>query len=171
MGSRLLKAMQEVGKHATGNLNSLKVKTVANGALVEGAAIDNFTAVELGFNANGERTVKQLSDVTKKTYLIASPETRYMGEAIGDFYNEVGERARIVIFEEAYTRFDTSAYTGEPANGKFAHFDPATKKFLIHDGTHADYETASAKFLVVNDEQDIEYTLGQPLVRLEVIEA
>ncbi|WP_080845564.1 hypothetical protein [Cytobacillus gottheilii] len=171
MASRILKALQEVGTHAVGNLNSLKVKTVANGALIEGADVDNFTLVELGFNADGERVAKQLSAVDKKAYLIAAPETRYLGEAMADFYNAVGDRARIVILEEAYTRFDTSAFTGTPENGKFAHFDPVTKKFLIHDGAHADYATASAKFLVVSNEDDMEYTLGAPMVRLEVIEA
>ncbi|KON87348.1 hypothetical protein AF332_11265 [Sporosarcina globispora] len=171
MASRILKALQQVGTHAVGNLNSLKVKTVANGALIEGADVDNFTLVELGFNTDGERVAKQLSAVDKKAYLVAAPETRYLGEAMADFYNAVGERARIVILEEGYTRFDTSAFTGAPTNGKVAHFDPTSKKFLIHDGTHADYATAKAKFLVVSNEDDMEYTIGQALVRLEVIEA
>jgi hypothetical protein len=176
MASRLLKAMQEVGNHATGNLNSLKVKTLAHGALIEGADVDNFTMVELGFNAEGERTAKQLSDATKKGYLIASPETRYLGEAVTDFYNAVGERARIVILEEGYTRFDTSAFALDVAvteveKGQVAHFDVASKKFVIHAGAHVDYAGAKAKFLVVNNEEDMEYTQGQPMVRLEVIEA
>lgn len=170
MTTRQLRTFEEVGKHAVGNLNSLKVKTVANGAICQGD-IDNFTLVELGFNTDGERIAKQLSAVENKAYLIATPETRYMGELMGDFFNGDGERARIVILEEGYTRFDTSAFTGEPTNGKFAHFDPATKKFLIHDGTHDDYANASAKFLVVNNEDELDYTFGQPMVRLEVIEA
>lgn len=176
MASRLLKAMQEVGKHSTGNLNSLKVKTLAHGALIEGADVDNFTMVELGFNAEGVRTAKQLSDATKKGYLVATPEERYLGEAVTDFYNAVGDRARIVVLEEAYTRFDTSAFKLDAAvtevkKGQLAHFDVASKKFVIHAGAHADYEGAKAKFLVVNNEEDMQYTQGQPLVRLEVIEA
>lgn len=178
MASRILKALQEVGNHAVGNLNSLKVKTVAHGALVEGADIDNFTLVELGFNADGERTCKQLSAIDKKAYLIASPETRYLGEAMGDFYNAVGERARIVILESGYTRFETSAFSlnsgvTEVQRGQVAHFDPATKKFIISaaGSPHADYAGSSAKFLVVNSEEDMEYTFGVPMVRLEVIEA
>lgn len=171
MASRILKALQEVGTHAVGNLNSLKVKTVANGALIEGADVDNFTLVELGFNADGERTAKQLSAAGNKSYLVAAPETRYLGEAMADFYNAVGDRARIVILEEGYTRFDTSAFTGTPVNGNKAHFDVATKKFIIHDGTHVDYAGSKAKFLVVSNEDDMEYTMGQPMVRLEVIEA
>jgi hypothetical protein len=173
MATRQLKSLTEKGTHSVGNLNSLKIKTLAHGAIVEGADVDNFTLVELNFNAEGERTVKQLSDVTKKSYLIASPEVRNLGlgEEMVDYYNAVGEHARVVILEEAYTRFDTSAFTGEPAFGKVAHFDPATKKFLIHDGAHADYANAKAKFLVVSNEDDLEYTNGKALVRLEVIEA
>lgn len=178
MASRILKAMQEVGTHAVGNLNSLKVKTVANGAIIEGADVDNFTLVELGFNADGERTAKQLAAKANKAYLVAAPETRFLGEAMADFYNAVGERVRIVILEAGYTRFETSAFaknTGvtEIANGQVAHFDPATKKFIISaaGAAHADYAGSSAKFLVVNNEEDMEYTFGQAMVRLEVISA
>lgn len=178
MASRILKALQEVGKHATGNLNSLKVKTVANGAIIDGAPVDNFTLVELGFNGDGERIAKQLSDKANKAYLVATPETRYLGEAITDFYNEVGERVRIVVLEANYTRFDTSAFTknagvAEIKNGQVAHFDPATKKFIISTAgsAHADYADSSAQFIVVSNEDDMQYTQGQPLVRLEVAKA
>lgn len=176
MASDILKALTQEGTHSVGNLNSLKIKTVANGAIVEGADIDNFTLGELGFNADGERTVKQLSANDKKAVLVASPETRYLGEEITKFYNAVGDRVRCVILEEGYTRFETSAFTKnagvtEITNGLVAHFDVATKKFIIHDGTHADYATASAQFLVVNNEEDMQYTLGKPMVRFEVIKA
>lgn len=173
MATRQMKALIERGTHNVGNLNNLKIKTVAHGAIVVDEDVDNFTLVELGFNEDGERVCRQLSDVTKKSYLIATPEVRNLGlgEELVDFYNAVGEHARIVILEEGYTRFDTSAFTGEPANGKVAHFDPATKKFIIHDGEHADYANAKAKFLVVNNEDNLDYTCGLPLVRLEVIEA
>lgn len=178
MASDILKALQEQGNHAVGNLSSLKVKTVANGAIVEGADIDNFTLGELGFNAEGERTVKQLSANDKKAVLVASPETRYLGEEITKFYNAVGERVRCVILEEGYTRFETSAFTknsgvSEIKNGQVAHFDVTTKKFIVSDSAsaHADYATASAQFLVVNDEEDMQYTLGKPMIRFEVIKA
>jgi hypothetical protein len=188
MATEKLKAYTTEYNHAVGNLNSLKVKTVANGAIVEGADIDNFTFVELGFNAEGERTAKQLSDVTKKSYLIASPETRYMGEAMTEFFNEVGERARIVVPEAGYTRFDASAFELDPGdatltparpavtevnNGQVAHFNPASKKFMISAAAtpHPDYGTASAKLLVVSDEDDIAYTFGVAMVRFEVQEA
>jgi hypothetical protein len=171
MATRQLKTLLEKGTHAVGNLNNLKVKTLAHGAIVEGADVDNFTIVELGFNADGERTCKQLAAKGNKSYLIASPEVRNMGEELVDFYNAVGEHARIVILEEGYTRFDTSAFTGTPAANKKAHFDVTTKKFLIHDGAHADYAGSKAKFLVVSSEDDLEYTNGAAQVRLEVIEA
>lgn len=178
MGSRILDALQTQGTHSVGNLNSLKIKTVANGAIVEGAPIDNFSLGELGFNAEGERTVKQLSAKDKKAVLVASPETRYLGESMADFYNAVGERVRCVLLEAGYTRFESSAFslnTGvtEIKNGQVAHFDPATKKFIISTASaaHADFATSSAQFLVVSNEEDIRYTLGQPTVRFEVIKA
>jgi len=178
MGTRQLKVLKERGNHHVGNLNNLKVKTVAHGAIVEGAPVDNFLSVELGFNAEGERTCKVLSDVTKKSYLIASPEARFMGEELVDFYNEVGEATRIVVFEEGYTRFDTSAFTlntgvTEIKNGQVAHFDPATKTYIISaaGSAHADYATAKTKFVVVSNEDDLEYTNGKECVRLEVAEA
>ena len=110
MGSRMLKAMQEVGNHETGNLNSIKIETVAHGALLT-EDVDNFTVVELGFNEEGERTARQLRDVATKSYLIATPEERYVGESILDFFNAAGERGRIVVFKPNYTRFDTSAFS------------------------------------------------------------
>jgi hypothetical protein len=178
MATRQLAALTQKGNHEVGNLNSLKVKTLAHGAIVDGADIDNFTLVELDFNSDGERVCKQLSNVANKSYLIASPEIRNMGEELVDFYNAVGEHARIVILEPGYTRFDTSAFSlndgvEEIKNGQVAHFDPATKKFIISDASapHADYAGAKAKFLVVSNEEDLEYTCGKPLVRLEVQEA
>lgn len=178
MASDILKALTQVGTHSVGNLNSLKIKTVANGAIVEGSDIDNFTLGELGINTEGERTVKQLSANDKKAVLVASPETRYLGEEITKYYNAVGERVRCVILEEGYTRFETSAFTkntgvSEIKNGQVAHFDVATKKFIVSDVTsaHADYASASAQFLVVNNEEDMYYTLGKPMIRLEVIKA
>ncbi len=179
------RAFEQENNHEVGNLNSLKVKTVAHGAICT-EDIDNFTAVELGFNAEGERTASSLTAVGNKTYLIAAPETRYMNEAPVDFFNGVDERARIVVFEEAYTRFDTSAFelnddgtaNGGTAissiqNGQVAHFNPATKKFMISDAASpaTDYTNASAKFRVVSNEEDLDYTLGKATVRLEVIEA
>ena len=70
-----------------------------------------------------------------------------MGEEMVDFFNGEGEFARIVILDEGM-RFDTSAYSvnggGEVMKGQVAHFDPATKKFILSDAgaPHADYAGA-----------------------------
>ncbi|MFB5759097.1 hypothetical protein [Paenibacillus medicaginis] len=179
MATRQLKVLTEVGTHGVGSLNVIQVKTLSGGAKVIGTDVDNYTLVEdAGFNADGDRTVKQLSAITNKAYLIASPEIRNMGEALVDFYNGVGEFARIVIPEPGYTRFETSSYSlntgvSEVAKGHVAHFDPATKKFIISvAGTpHTDYAGSSAQFLVVASEDETGYTLGAPTVRLEVSKA
>lgn len=174
MATRVQRALVERGDHHIGNLNSIKVKTVAHGAIVEGADVDNFTMVELYFNENGERACKQLSDAKKGGYLIASPEELYLGEELVDFYNGIGDRARIVVLESGYTRFDTSAFgldstISEIEAGQVAHWDVAEGVFLVHDGSHLDYEGAVNKFLVVHGEEDLEYTAGKKLIRLEVI--
>lgn len=177
MASRVLDALTKQGNHIVGNISSWKKRVLPNGALVEDLAIDNYTIVELGFDAEGERICKQLTAVANKGYLIASPERMYVGgEQLADFYNAKGERARIVFLDEGF-RFETSGFamnTGvtEVKNGMVAHFDPATKKFIISDATapHADYATARDKFAVVNFEEDIDYVIDeQPLVRLEVM--
>jgi hypothetical protein len=171
MATRQSIALTTRGNHEIGNLSSIQLETLAYGAIVTGADIDNFTLCELGFNAEGERTCAPLSVATKKGYLVAAPETLYMGEELVDFYNAVGERARVVI---KCKRFETSAYAlnvvTEVAAGQVAHFDVATKKFLIHAGAHANYASAANKYLVVSNEADLDYTAGKTLVTLEVIE-
>lgn len=179
MATGMIESLTKKGTHGVGNLNSLKVKTVAHGAVVVEAPIDNFTLGELGFGENGERTVKQLADNADKSYLIASPERRYLGEEMVDFYNGIGDAVRPVILEEGYTRFDTSSFeldtsaNGKIEAGQVAHFDTTKKKFLVSSGgtPHVDYAGAKAKFLVVNGEDDLAYLCGVPTVRLEVIEA
>jgi hypothetical protein len=177
MASRLLDALKTVGTHAVGNLNSWSVKVLPYGAIVTDAAVDNFTLVELSFNSDGERTCKQLAAKGTKAYLVAAPEERYVeGEQMVDFYNAVGDRARVVVMEPYYTRFDTSAYSLNEGvtsitNGYVAHFDVTSKKYIISDPTaaHADYAGSSAQFVVVSSEDDLAYLCGKAMVRLEVI--
>jgi hypothetical protein len=177
MASRGIDALTTRGTHNVGSLNSLKVKTLANGALVDEAdGIDNFTAVELGFNDDGERTCSILTDRTSKTYIIATVERRLEGEELVDFYNADGERARIIIPESGYTRFESSNYSLNDgvtavAKGQLAHWDVASGKWLISaaDAAHADYATANLQLLVVNSEDNLEYCNGKALVRFEVI--
>ena len=161
MSTRQFKALTEKGTYPVGNLNSLKVKTITNGALVDDETIGNFTLVELGFNEDGERICKSLTDVEKKAYLIAAVERRYLGEEMVDFINEEGERARIVILEEGL-RFESSEFAKNAGvtdieNGMVAHFDPTTKKYIISNpaSAHADFADASVKLLVVGNEEDV----------------
>lgn len=150
------------GSHAVGNLNSIKVRTIANGAKFT-EDVDNFTLCELSFDADGQRTASQLSAVANKGYLVAAVERMYLGEHISHFYNAADEFGRIVILDEG-VRFDTSAFTGTPQAGQDAHFDPTTKKFLVHDGSHLDFAGAANKFKVV----DFGSHFGKATVRLEV---
>lgn len=156
------KMRKQYEPHVVGSLNSWKVRTLAHGAKCA-EDIDNFTIAELGFDEEGQRIAKQLSDANNKGYLIASPERRYMGEAIDEFFNGEGDYARIVYLDEGL-RFETSAFEGDLKVGQEVAFDPASKKFVaVGEGGARD------KFLVVNTEEDLDYTLGAPLVRLEVI--
>lgn len=166
------KMNQNYVKHTVGNLNSWKIRTLAHGAKVT-EDIDNFKIVELGFDAEGQRTASPLSAVADKGYLIASPERRYMDENLDEFYNGEGDFARIVYLDEGL-RFETSAFTldaavTEVANGNVAHFDPATDKFIVHAGAHLDYAGAADKFLVVGSEDDVDYRFDVPVIRLEVL--
>lgn len=178
MASVILNTLKTLGqnKHEVGTLANWTSEVINLGAVVSGADVDNYTLVELDFDEKGERICKQLSDKTKKAYLIASPED-YMpefGEGIANFYNAVGERARIVKLVEG-KRFDTSAFTKKAngsaiKNGQKVHFDVATKKFIVsNDSDHADYADSRAKFVVV---EATGRTLdGKELIRLEIVEA
>ena len=175
MASRGIQALTVRGTYDIGALNSLKVDTITNGALIEEAnGISNYTMVELGFNAEGERICKQITAKDKKTYLIASVERRLETEELVDFYNGNGDRGRIVIPRNGL-RFQSSAYSlnagvTEIVNGLVAHFDPTTKKYIISASAtaHIDYAGSNVKLLVVSDDLDLEYTAGKTLVRFEV---
>lgn len=163
MASRLTKALTVVGTHVVGSLSNWKIKVLPYGAKVITADIDNFTVGELGFDGvTGERTVVQLVNKANKGCLVAGVERRYVdGEQLCDFYNEIGELARAVIFEANITRFETSAYSKNAgvttlSNGMVAHFDVATKKFIIStSGTpHVDYAGSANQFVLVATEDE-----------------
>jgi len=176
MASTILTALTTAGTHEVGSLNSLQVKTLAHGARIKTAAVDNFTIVELaGFNADGEQECVQLATVTNKGYLVASVEQRYLNEEIDQFYNAVGDFARLVVQEKDYTRFETSAFSKNAGlttiiKGNVAHFDPATKKFIVSTAgsAHAAYATAGNKYLVVRDETDCAGNYTKSTIRLQV---
>lgn len=161
-------------KHTVGNITSSHkyIQDLPNGALfIED--VDNFTVAELGFNADGERTAKKLTDAKKEGVLVSAPERRYLGETLAEFYVGEGERGRVVYFTKGL-RFHSSAFakhTGVSTieEGAFAHFDVTTGKFLIHDGSHTDYATAKNKFLVLTGEDNLYHALGVSAVHLEVI--
>ena len=179
MATAILKSRTEDGKHAVGSINSIQVKTLANGARITGAEVDNWTLVELaGFNEDGERLCKAVTAADKMAYLVATPEQRFLGEDIAHFFNDVDEFARLVLFEAGYTRFEASNYSlgsgvTEVECGQVAHFDPATKKFIIlaSDTEDTDYVAAKYKFEVVADLNDTAGNFLQPTVRFMCIEA
>ena len=164
MTTSILKAMTSEGTHAVGSINSIQVKTLAHGAKVTDAPVDNWTLVELaGFNEEGERLCKAVTAKDKKAYLVASVEQRFLGEDIGHFYNDVDEFIRPVLLEADYTRFEASNFTlnalvTEVKCGQVAHFDVATKKFIISEAgsAHVDYATSAYQFAVI--QQEISYS-------------
>lgn len=160
--------------HEVGTLNSWRVRDIANGAIVAATPIDNYTIVELAFNSEGERIATQLSNVANPQYLIASVERRYIGEELAEFYNGVGERARIVILDQG-VRFQTTAFSlnagkTEVNKGDVAHFDPTSKKYIVSNAgsPHSGYASASTKFTVVGDVEDTAGNFYKDNIRLEV---
>lgn len=166
--------------HTVGNLISSRkyIKDYPNGAVYT-EDVDNFHLVELSYNATtSEPEVKYLTDVTKTNtdvFLSCGVEQRFLEwESIGHFFNGKDEKQRIVYLTQGLM-FDTSAFTkdatvtGDIQTGNHAHYDPTTKKFIIHDGTLPAYATAGVKFVVRRNEADTMYTLGQPTVRLVVL--
>lgn len=173
MASKKFNALTQIDKHTVGNLVSSHqyIQDIPYGAKAL-EDVDNFHIVELSF-VDGERSFKGLTDVTHEQFLVAAVERRLLNpmldEGIIEFYNGVGERARIIRLQKGLI-FDTSAFSNaaDIKQGDKAHYDPATKKFIIHDGTHADFTKAEKQFQVLSDEDNLEYTLGAPMVRLEV---
>lgn len=165
MATRFEAILKTRGTHAVGNINSWEIETFANGAICE-TDIDNFTLVEVGYNADGEATCKQVSAKEKRGLLICSPETRHFEfEEMCDFFNGKDERGRISYLTEG-KRFQTSAYekntgTTEIKAGMLAHFDVTKKKFIISkpDSAHADYEGSANQFVVYHEENDMEFSI------------
>ncbi len=178
MASKKFNALTQIDKHTVGNLVSSHqyIQDIPYGAVAL-EDVDNFHIVELSFE-EGERSFKYLTDVANEQFLVAAVERRLLNpmlnEGIIEYYNGKGERARIIRLKKGLI-FDTSAFDATAVaatgieKGNKCHYDPATKKFLIHGGTHADFATADKQFQVLSDEDNLEYTLGAPMVRLEVI--
>lgn len=155
-------AIEKFGNHEVGNLNSRQVVTVPE--IKAGENIENYTLVDLAFDANGDRIATSLSDNTKYGYLACAVEILYDNEPMKEFYIGKDEYFRIVELKSGL-RFETSAFSGTGAKGKFAHFDATAKKFVIDDAEDA---LALNTFQVV-DVLNGEYGFGKAMVRLEVL--
>lgn len=160
-------------QHAVGSLVSMDkyIMDVANGAIAT-QEMDNYSLVTLAFDAQGERTCTKITAPTDKSYLVAAKEVRFLNEPLTEFFVGTGERTRIVFLNEglqiAVSKFTLDATATAITAGLKAHYDVASDSYLIHDGTQADFATANVKFTVLSNEANLEYTLGVPMVILEV---
>lgn len=172
MSSVILKTLRNLEKHNVGSLNQWTKELLNQGAKVAGADMDNYCLGTLGFNAAGERTVTALASNTVKGVLVASVEDYTEYEGISQFFNEVGEMARIV-YQSQGRHFEASNFEKADdakaiAVGQKAHYDATKKKFVVSNGTadHTDYSAAANKYLVVAVPS---YTLGgQSVIRFEI---
>ena len=179
MSSRGYKLIGERGDHAIGNLNSKWTVHMVNGAMAA-EDFDNYLLVEVYRNDEGDLECKVLTDVTKKGYLATTIEeedllqTDGFSEEYVDFFNAKGDMVRITdVKAQPNSRFETSAFAKnagvtEIKRGFVAHFDPATKKYIVSDpaSAHEDYANAVNKFEVVDEDSDFGYAFEVPTIRL-----
>ena len=160
---KILKGNYQV--HAVGSYNSDVMDTFGNGVKA-GEDIDNFTLVEIVYDpATGEETCVQLTNVANEGLLACTPETRHFEfERMDSFYNGKDEYVRCAYLAPN-KRFQTSAFVKDDDSkdiikGQKAHFDPASKKFIISNGDaeHTDFANAFNKFVVQEVEVDTEFT-------------
>jgi hypothetical protein len=166
--------ISQKGNHEIGSLNTKWTAHMANGAIAD-ENIENYTLVETLW-VNGELHCKQLTDVTKKGYLVTTVEEDQLmeGEEYVDFYNAKDEIIRITdVTEQKNSRFETSAFSNNTgvttiSEGFVAHFDPTTKKYIVSDpaSAHADYATAVNKFEVVDADSDFGYAFDKATIQL-----
>ena len=178
MSSNLLKAMKNLRQnlHNVGNLNNWKKKSLNQGAIAL-SNMDNFTLVQVSFNAAGERVVDHIGAIGTKGWLVATPE-EYMQEyeTISSFYNGTGEKVRIVKmtpgmrFECSNIILEHQDTTLHPIkNGALAYYYHVEKKFVIcneNPGGGAGYPLAGNKLVVVD--ANCTSIDGQQVYRFEV---
>lgn len=172
MSSVILKTLKNLEKHNVGSLNQWTKELLNQGAVVAGEDMDNYTLGELGFNAEGERTVSPIATNDVKGVLVASVEDYTEFEGISQFFNEVGEMAR-VVYQAQSAHFEASNVekaddTKAIVVGQKAHYDAVSKKFVVSNAgvDHADYADAANKYLVVAVPT---YVFGgQNVVRFEI---
>lgn len=191
MATQAFKQIGTLDKHSVGNLVSAQqyIRDFANGAFFT-EDIENFTLVQgvlspddVTATVNGAQVViggaNQLQvkkfeteTMASKIFLTAGVERVYAPlDGIEQFYNGMGERQRVVYLTHGLI-FDTSAFENsvvgaEVKVGDKVKYDTTKQKFVI-DNTF-DPTTAPVAFEVLRTEGDIEYTLGQPTVRLVVV--
>lgn len=173
MSSEMLKILKNKGnKHSVGSINTIKFRMVNQGAICA-EDLDNYMIVDTGFNDEGERTCSLVADETKRGYLLASPENVMadLGENLASFFNEKGERGRLVILDFGL-RFECSNVVANDKStpikvGQLAYFDPSKKAFVvITKGEEAKLSTAAHKFMVVDAQANT--LAGLQTIRLEV---
>lgn len=140
MASRLMNSLKAIRvKHAVGNLNSLVVGTVTNGATAK-VDVENYSLVKLSFNeTSGDREFEYISDLTDETYLVASSEEMFtvggVTESYADYYIGAGEKARIVYLKKGLrfeaSNFELKSGTLEAKKGMYAEWDLVKKKYVI----------------------------------------
>lgn len=175
MATRLYDSIGNRGDYEIGSLNSKWTVHMVNGAIAD-ENIENYTLVETFYDSEGELRCKQLTDVATKGYLVTTVEEDQLmeGEEYVDFYNGKGEIIRLTdVKVQPNSRFETSAIEKNVGvtgikRGFVAHFDPATKKYMISDPTaaHADYDGAVNKFEVVDEDTPFGYPFEKYTIRL-----
>lgn len=184
MASRILDVLYGVGNHEVGVINTSWAKEYPNGARLTVSDLDNFQLVEFdGYDVDGVKKVKPLTDKTKKGMIVSTIEEEDLFGAgdlalqgnYMDFYNKVGDMVKITI-QEPVLRFESSAFelnTGVSAlaKGLVAHYDIAKKKYIVSNpaSAHADYATAGNKYEVVDIFCDFGVNVGRNTIRLECL--
>lgn len=174
MATRMFDTLSQKGNHEIGSLNTKWTTHIANGAVAT-ENVENYTLVETWYEEN-ELKCKPLTSTTKKGYLATTIEEEQLleGEEYVDFYNAIGEIVRVTdVKEQKNSRFETSAFTKNAGvsaivRGMVAHFDPATKKYIVSNPTspHASYANAVNKFEVVDEDSEFGYAFDKPTIRL-----
>lgn len=173
--NRKIAELFKKGTHNVGVINSKHARSLANGGILVGGDLDNYTVVEFaGYDAEGNDTFKALVDNATKGFLVATVEEEDLYSDVAllqgnyyDFYNAVGEAIR-VFAQERDLRFEASNYSGTPVQGHLAYYDKATKKFVIVGATATtEYTNAGNKYVVVDVNTSFGDNLDVPTIRLQ----
>lgn len=179
MASNMLDAMKNLRQnlHNVGSLNQWRKRSLNQGAIAD-EDMDNFTLVKIEFDpVTGERIAKPIANDQEKGVLVASVEDYIQKyETISSFFNEKGERIRIIAtevgmrFECSNVDFEDQDLGANPIkNSQVAHYNSASKKFVISNVTQGgtvDYQNANNKLVVV-DANCVSID-GQTVYRFEV---